>query len=649
MFQLPARTAWALPALLVLAGLCFAPGLGGAFLFDDFPNLDPLAVIAPESWFSPAFWQFVTSGEGGPLGRPLALFSFALQATAWPTDPFAFKLVNLLIHLGNGVLLYRICLALARPLGLRSEQVALFCFAVTGVWLLHPVHASVVLYAVQRETALASTFVLLGILLHLLIRLSPAARTEPRKLLLLSASLSITGLLGLFTKEMAAVLLCYLLTLEYTVLANVPASPLLRWWRRLFLWLPLTLLGVITLWYWQALQSEYLRYWDFTMAEKLYTEGRVLWRYLFMLVVPYTANLELFQLPPLSHSLLDPPLTLVAALCWLGLVVFAWLRRARYPLLAFAVFWYLGGHLVESTLLPLDLMFNHRNYLPFLGPLIGLGYGLCCWRWQGQALSPRLAWSLVLVVCTLTGLRTLQQSQLWGDTSRLASAWYLADPHNPTNVEFFALQLSALGPEQVPTTAALYGQLIAEHPGSDRYLLNRLLLSCKYATLPFPDAHALSAYLQTTPHYDNDVVGPLRQLVSLADSNLCPGLEPALLMNIASRLQAVVKPESAGPIEYEQGRLAMIMARTGGDDGISAALAKFRHAFELSQDPGIAFKLAGYYLQQHNNKAALELIDQAESLLQRHNDIATGTRAAKLAALARLRSLAQAQQAPVSR
>jgi hypothetical protein len=73
--------------ILLATWLVYFPGLDSLFLFDDGPNLSALAHIQGASLFSPDFWEFVFAGEAGPTGRPVSLFTFALQANAWPDNP----------------------------------------------------------------------------------------------------------------------------------------------------------------------------------------------------------------------------------------------------------------------------------------------------------------------------------------------------------------------------------------------------------------------------------------------------------------------------------------------------------------------------------------------------------------------------------
>src|SRR4249919_2884102 len=132
---------FAMLLLLLLAGLAYAPGLRGGFLFDDLVNLDALGATGPvDDWA--ALLRYLTSGDADPIGRPLALLSFLIDAQNWPAPPLPFLRTNLLLHLGNGLLLFGLLRALGRRLdgpGLRIDAVAVLA---AGLWLLHPLLVS---------------------------------------------------------------------------------------------------------------------------------------------------------------------------------------------------------------------------------------------------------------------------------------------------------------------------------------------------------------------------------------------------------------------------------------------------------------------------------------------------------------------------
>ena len=135
--------------LLIVGVLVYWPGLSGPFLFDDFGSLGALGAQGGVSdWYS--FKAYVLGGFSGPTGRPLALLSFLIDGTNWPTDSFPFKRTNLIIHLLNGLFVGAVTAKILRLVEIgktRSQYLALVCAA---LWLLHPFLVSTTLYAVQR-------------------------------------------------------------------------------------------------------------------------------------------------------------------------------------------------------------------------------------------------------------------------------------------------------------------------------------------------------------------------------------------------------------------------------------------------------------------------------------------------------------------
>ena len=159
-------TILSLVGLSVLTLLVYYPGLHGPFLLDDYINLQDIGknggLDSFENW-----WQFVTSGESGPLGRPLSLASFTLNTLEWPAAPFPFKATNLVLHIINGFLVFFLTTKILYLLGYTdSRKKILLSVAVTAYWLIMPVQTTSVLYVVQRMTILSATFTLMGLFFY---------------------------------------------------------------------------------------------------------------------------------------------------------------------------------------------------------------------------------------------------------------------------------------------------------------------------------------------------------------------------------------------------------------------------------------------------------------------------------------------------
>lgn len=142
------------------------------------------------------------------------------------------------------------------------------------------------------------------------------------------------------------------------------------------------------------------------------TELRVLWFYLGQLLLPHPGRMALFhEFAPVSTALWQPWTTLLALLAWIAVGALAWLLRRKVPVFAFGLGWFLVGHLLESTIVPLDLVYEHRNYLPSLGPLAGVAAGL-----GGLSVrEPASARALVIGACLILLSMTAYRAWQWSD------------------------------------------------------------------------------------------------------------------------------------------------------------------------------------------------------------------------------------------
>jgi hypothetical protein len=275
---------------LLLAWLCYRPALSGTFQLDDVANLDGLAAVSDYD----STLNFIGSGAAGPLGRPIAMLSFALQADSWPQDAAAFLRVNVLIHLLNAILV-ALCL-LRVAVGMRIDMTKAMTIAAlsASAWVLMPLLASASLLVVQRMSTLSATFVLLGLIGYLLAR----ARIDdrPRQALLgMSASLVIGTMLAMLCKESGALLPVFALVLESTVLGRPGRLKPQRWraWQFVFLAAPLLLILLYLATWWPYPESLIQRR-DFNGTERLLTQAGILWTYLFKAVLGVPGRLGIF-------------------------------------------------------------------------------------------------------------------------------------------------------------------------------------------------------------------------------------------------------------------------------------------------------------------------------------------------------------------
>jgi hypothetical protein len=97
---------------------------------------------------------------------------------------------------------------------------------------------------------------------------------------------------------------------------------------------------------------------------RLLTESRVIIIYLSLLLYPMPDRLSIAHGLGISTSMVNPVSTLASLLLIAGIVGSLIVVAKKYPLISFSFLFFLVNHLLESTVLPLELVYEHRNYIP---------------------------------------------------------------------------------------------------------------------------------------------------------------------------------------------------------------------------------------------------------------------------------------------
>lgn len=515
-------------AVLAFAWLCYAPATSGAFQLDDYVNLAGLAKVDDMA----SAIDYIFSGIAGPTGRPLALASFAMQAAEWREGPAALLRVNILIHLVNAMLLAACLYQLSLQRAVARYEAALVAAVGGSLWVLMPLLATASLLVVQRMTTLSAMFMLLGVCGYLGARARIAAR--PRLALAgMSASLVAATVLATLCKESGILLPILVLVLEATVLKRPDSVANRDWriWQGIFLVLPLALL-LFYMATWIDYPDTVVAQRGFSAWERLLTETRVLWIYLAKAIVGIPSRLGIFQYPPaVSRSLLDP-LVFVACIAWLALLAASIAWRRRYPLLAVSVLWYLAGHLVESTVLPLELYFEHRNYIPVIGPLFGLASFLVLHTVRGVPIIRAVATVLALVNAWFL----YSFSTLSGHPSLSARYWLDTYPESTRAVSRAAMY--RLEEEGLIPALQTIESFVTARPEFAYLRLLQLNLLCQYAANG-DHSWILGKLESELPNVDHLHTVPwmLFELFNTTTRNSCNGVSPDTVASLATALR----------------------------------------------------------------------------------------------------------------
>jgi tetratricopeptide (TPR) repeat protein len=401
--------------LVAAVAVAYHNTLHSPFLFDDIPNivdnennhlsrLDPSSL---EKLFPPA------RATGA---RIFAHLTFAANYFFGGLDPFGYHLLNISIHILNAILLFHLFAWYFRQdAGMRdrAEYPALLCAL---LWAASPLQVTAVTYVVQRMTSLSVLFTLSSLLLYLHGR---QFSSLPRQGTIRHGGYSYFALsfgcwvLALLSKEIAVILPVIILLHEVYFFQSLSLAGLARSKKYLLpAALPLFILSLSSLPYlWDFIQRGYEGR-PFTPVERLLTQARVVVYYFSLYLYPDPERLMLYHDFPLSRSLFNPMTTLFSIGAIISLVALSLRFRLKARLASFGILWTLSCLLLESSILPLEMVFEHRFYLPSVGLTLALAGSLF-------PLAARIRWREMLIcfVCLLViGLQifwTHRRNQVW--------------------------------------------------------------------------------------------------------------------------------------------------------------------------------------------------------------------------------------------
>lgn len=424
--------------MLVTTFLVYSPGLSGKFAFDDGPNIVYNNTIAMKHLDLESLKVAMLSGASGILKRPVSMLSFALNYYFTGLNPYYFKLTNILIHLINGILLFCL-LELIFDIYRRrfqpqldSNYIRWLSLATAAAWLLHPLNLTGVLYVVQRMTSLSALFTFLGLIAYLRGRWLLLDGLSAGRIWILSGVLLFLPL-AVFSKENGALLPLYMLVFEVTLLNFETREATAKRFLTLFFVMVIALPFVVALGY-LAFHPEFVldgyKLRSFTLMERLLTEPRVIWFYLKMIVFPRADDMGLFHDDiTISRGLFDPSTTLIAMVALVGLLASGVVVRKKHPIISIGLLFFFAGHILESTVLSLEITFEHRNYLPMVGILLIIFYFALYPLSHLKSLRMRqLGISLFL---GLLAVSTTVRANHWGNLYLLSMSEVMYHPNSP--------------------------------------------------------------------------------------------------------------------------------------------------------------------------------------------------------------------------
>lgn len=409
------------------------------FIFDDFICISSNSAIHHyfDSWDGPvpSGSVFDTDIVNSMQLRPVVYFTFAANYWLHGLDVAGYHVVNLLIHIAAGLVLYAFVHALTRtPFFLKHEprvnSMKYLPLAVALLFVCHPVQTSAVTYTVQRFASLTALLYVASITLYVMGRIAIGTK----RIYLVASSVAV-AMLAMFSKEVAFTLpvmtfLCEICFFEGALRQRI------KYLLPVFLTLPIIPLKTIRLtgydWWEKGVLHDAINLANLTGIDRwdyLLTQFRVLVTYFRLMIMPI--NLQLDYDYPLYTSMTDPPVvfSVILHLLILSAGVAVWLksqRQSTYSLplraISFGIFWFYLSISVSSSLIPLDdLIFEYRLYLPSIGFILTVVmFSYIIWKYLAAywPLNAYHALVLFLLVIFTLSLATYRRNYVWGDSER---------------------------------------------------------------------------------------------------------------------------------------------------------------------------------------------------------------------------------------
>lgn len=494
-------------AVLLIVGLgtlVYSHTIRYPFAFDDVPNITDNSYIRMERLSVEGLRK---AGFDSPIkGRPLAYFTLAINYWWGGYDVVGYHVVNIAIHVINGLLVYVISLQLLQqyrrsdPRGsawIDSSTLQVIALLSSLMFTVHPIQIQSVTYIIQRMNSLATLLYLAAFTLYIAGRNS----TSISKRAIFWVAATIAWGLSLWSKQITITLPFVIMLYEWMFFHKYThRRPIRR--DLIIIGIIVAVVAVVVAIQFKAIGPVFSNYYgrDFTLGERLLTQPRVLIIYAGLTLFPLPSRFNLLHEISTSHSLIDPPTTLFAILVLAGYLFIAFSLMKKNRLVSFLLFWPLINLAVESSFLPLEMIFEHRMYLPLMGVTLLLSM-LLCWVfskkwsvWRGV-----VAFTIIAALCSATYIRNM----VWRNPIVL---WTDIINKSPSSARAFVNRGGAYADAgDWPRAVADYNHAYALDPKYDKSLIVRgfaLVREGKYKD-------ALAMYREATERTrgDKDVEG----------------------------------------------------------------------------------------------------------------------------------------------
>lgn len=417
--------------LFIVAFLTYLPSFNNQFVWDDEQFIYKNEFVKQFDLKKILISNTIAgSGHNSNYYRPITSLSFAFDHAIWGLNPIGFHLSNTLLHIGAGLIIFKIL----QKLKLKKQQ----AFLISLIFLIHPIQTEAVVYANSRGD---SMYVFWGVASLLLWITALNNKQLKKKLLNLEFNINqftlffLSGfcyLISILSKEIGiAVLGLQGLILFFTIYKNLTKNfklkKILNKWRSAILAFFINSLMAGLYLYLRATSLNFGNSFNFYDTDNAYTNNlitrllsfsKVLFTYFKLLLVPYPLHMERDTI--IINSFLNPwPILAIAAAITVLIVGIKDLiknKNKNAGLFLFGALWFVIMLSPTSGIVPINsLIYEHWLYLPMLGFFISLFALNQMLRITWPKLLQQYFWPTLF---SLYILFTIRQNWLWAKPIR---------------------------------------------------------------------------------------------------------------------------------------------------------------------------------------------------------------------------------------
>ena len=342
----------------------------------------------------------------------------------------------------------------------------------------------------------------------------------------------------------------------------------------------------------------------FSAYERMLSETRILFDYLRHWFLPSLYTSGIFQDHVIkSTSLLEPVTTLFSLLGHAALLTLAWLKRRSAPLLAFALLFFYSGHLLESTIISLELYFEHRNYLPAAFLFLPVAASI---RAHIPGRAAALTAALALIV--LAGF-TRYSAGIWQSYPDMVVSAARAEPRSARAQQQYASLL--FNRQEIASAVSVTERALELRPKDKTLNLWNAILLCKAGTLRAGKFDEIAAILASNS-YDLRSLEGYQTLIAAVDAQECPRVTPEQVEAMFARmLEHPTNANPAGPM-YAQVTFLLGQSQLLRGDA-AAALSSFEQSLKSRSGAGRAMAMAAAMASRGHYAEAMRLSNAALS------------------------------------